>query len=681
MSDIYVPGVKSRFNTEKLVEDLMKVERIPLDRVNKDLERLKSQKTWWQDVGRRMSTLRDSARLLFSFQNPFNDRVVSSQDDAIIAGTATREAFEQERTFMVKQIAQADRFLSAPLDDSFKVERGDYTFTVGKETVSFNFRGGTLREFTETLNRRGKNTIQASVITVERGSRSLLIESLVTGTENRLGFADNAEKLALASGMMEQADDARRNITLRNDTLHITADSAQLVSAAEDTLRVRAGGSVTIPVNPAVIPTPGLLFGFEAATEVFSAGNTAAPVPPPPGPDIPAAGSVTYGGITIENDDTSVPIPPWTAPPPPNLVDDLGIISLTFTDGSSAKLPMLHDSASFDAYQYQMQDLTGGKTIASITVNNHNTHRDVSIRNILLHDPDAVGGVKPKNPVSVAQDALVSIDGIEVRRPGNNIDDLIPGVTITAKAPSGRPIKLNIEPDRDAIKESIIALVGNYNRLMAEVNVLTRSDDRIVQDLSYLSEEEQKSLRERLGAFAGDSTLSSFKNSLQRAAASPYLTSAERDLTMLAQIGIGTDVRGAGVSTGYDPSRLRGYLEIDEKILDAALAKNLTAIQQLFGYDTDGDMLIDSGLAFNLDKLARPYVETGGIITLKTGTIDSRAAQDNRRIETMERQLAAKETTLKNQYAQMEGAYSRMDAMATSLDNFSQQANNNNNSR
>jgi flagellar hook-associated protein 2 len=153
------------------------------------------------------------------------------------------------------------------------------------------------------------------------------------------------------------------------------------------------------------------------------------------------------------------------------------------------------------------------------------------------------------------------------------------------------------------------------------------------------------------------------------------------DLSLLAQIGIGTDVRSSGASTGYDPSRLRGYLEIDEKAFDAALANKLTAVQQLFGFDTDGDMLVDSGLAFTLDKLTQPYVETGGIITLKTGTIDSRISQDTRRIDTMERQLAAKELALKTQYAQMEGTYSRMEQMSSSLDSFTQQANSNNNRR
>jgi flagellar hook-associated protein 2 len=679
MSDIYVPGVKSRFNTEKLIEDLMKVERVPKERVEKNIEHLKNEKTYWQDVGRRMTALKDSARLLFSFQNPFSDRIVNSQDSSVITGSATREALEQERSFTVGQIAQADRFLSAPLDDNFRIEPGNYTFTVGKDEVNFNFRGGTLREFTESLNRRGKNIVQAGIVTVQRGTRSLLIESLVTGADNRLIFSGDAEKLAVDSGMMEKMNDSRRPVELTESTVKADAGNVQLIAVENGELWAGSGGSASIPLRMAIPPEPGLLFTFEASTEIFSEEMAAVPEPPP-GPEIPAAGSLTYGGITVENDDMAVTLPQWIPPEPPKRVDDLSFITLSFTDGSSARLPAIRDSEEFRPYQYRLQDLAGDKSIASIAVNNRNTHRDINIRNILIYDPRQLGGLEAINPVSVARDAEFTMDGIELKRPSNNIDDILPGVTLTLKGPSDRPVTLGVEPDRETIKDSIISLVGNYNRLMAEVNVLTRTDSRIVEDLTYLSKEEKDSLMERLGLFMGDSTLSSFRGSLQRAASTPYPTS-DMDLSLLAQIGIGTDVRSSGASTGYDPSRLRGYLEIDEKAFDAALANKLTAIQQLFGYDTDGDMLVDTGLAFALDKLTQPYVETGGIITLKTGTIDSRISQDTRRVDTMERQLAAKELALKTQYAQMEGTYSRMEQMSTSLDSFAQQANNNNNRR
>ena len=109
MSDIFVPGLRSRFNTERLVEDLMTVERIPRDRTERNIESLESRKTYWQSLGRRMDSLRNSARLLFSFQNPFNDRVAVSGDENILTATATREASEHSYRFSVRQLAQADQ--------------------------------------------------------------------------------------------------------------------------------------------------------------------------------------------------------------------------------------------------------------------------------------------------------------------------------------------------------------------------------------------------------------------------------------------------------------------------------------------------------------------------------------------------------------------------------------------
>jgi flagellar hook-associated protein 2 len=107
--------------------------------------------------------------------------------------------------------------------------------------------------------------------------------------------------------------------------------------------------------------------------------------------------------------------------------------------------------------------------------------------------------------------------------------------------------------------------------------------------------------------------------------------------------------------------------------LDNALENNILAVRQLFANDTTGDLLADTGVAFNVDALARPFVEVGGIVSLKTNTIDSRIRQDERRISTLDRQLAAKEQELRIQYARMEAAFSRMEQMSNSLDNFNQQ--------
>jgi flagellar hook-associated protein 2 len=678
MSDVYIPGVKSRFNTEKLIDDLMKIERVPKERTEKNIENLETQKGYWQEVGRRINALRDSARQLYSFQNPFNERVANSSDDMVLSGIATREAMEHEYHFTVKQTAQADRFLSPPLDEKFKVESGTYTFSIGQDEISFNFRGGSLKEFADALNRRGRDKISASVLTVQPGSKSLLIESKVTGSENHLDFSADAARFALSIGMMEQGNDSRRAITVSDGTVRKDppVSGGGAASVVDGALTVPSRSSASIPFSLNIPANSPLVLRLETATNL--SGSAAAAIPqPPPGPSVPSPGSVSYGGVVVENEPSQAPLPQWEAPPAPERVDTMTVLSLVFSDGSKAALPPITDTGNFSSRQYRLGEIAGGRTIAALEINNANTNRDVSVRDLEIFEPGAMsGGLRPSNAVSTAQDAIISMEGIEMTRPANVITDIIPGVTLTAKNASDRPVSLNVQPDRELVKDSIISLVGNYNRLMAEVNVLTRNDDRIVEELSYLTAEERAEMKTRQGVFSGDSTLNTFKSSLQRTVTAPYPTTEGRDLSMLAQIGIGTDIRRSGGGS-YDPSRLRGYLEIDEKSLDAALETSIPVIRQLFGSDADGDLIVDTGVAFNLETLSKPFVESGGIVTLKTGTIDSRIGQDRRRIETMERQLAAKELDLKIQYGRMESAYSRMEQMSTSLENFSQRNENN----
>ena len=670
MSDIYIPGVKSKYDSDKLIEDLMKLERVPKERAQKEIETLESQKAVWQDVGRRVSSLRDSSRVLFSFQNPFNERVAVSSNESVVTGTATREATEQERSFLVKKTAAADRFLSKPLQEDYKIPQGDYLFTVGETEIHVPFRGGTVKEFTDAVARRGKNKLAVAAITVEPKTKSLVFESLETGAANRLGFKQDAEKLAIETGTIERVDDKERSLQIDAKTARTTAPGKTLFS--ENSASVAAGGEVRIPVSPGIRVQDALTLEYEMEirTQKDEAGDTAGP---PPGPSIPVTGSISFGGIVVESDPSTVPLPAWEPPPTPPRVDDANVLRLGFSDGTSVFLPPGRDDAGFEKKQIILAEYAKGtgKDLVSIEIVNRNTHRDVSVRGLRVFDPQALGGAKAKNPVSTAADAVVSMDGIEVTRGKNDIDDLIPGVKLTLRGVSDAKVKLSVEPDRKAAKEAVIALVGNYNRLAAEINVLTRNDDKIIQELAYLSDAERTEMEKKLGTMQGDVTLNQLRTTLQRTASAPYPTSAERDMALLSQIGVSTDARRPGAGAGLDASRLRGYLEIDEKALEQALRNRLPAIKELFGNDTDGDLIIDSGFAYAVDAVTRPFVETGGLVQLKTGTIDGKIAQDKRRIDTLDRQLLAKEEDLKRKYGSMEGSLNRMERTSTSIDQFS----------
>jgi len=687
MSDVYIPGVKSRFNSEKMIEDLMTLERIPRERVERNIDNLQVQKGYWKEVGRRITSVRDSARFLYSFQNPFSDRIAKTGNDNVITALATREAQESTYVFTVKQTAQADRFLSQPLDEKMRVDAGNYSFNVGNEEISVNFRGGTLKDFVDALNRRSKDKISASLIAVQSGTKSLLIESKVTGAQNRLSFSGDSVDFTMKIGMMEKGGDNAQTFQIGETSVKKGAEINNGV------IKLPPQSSASLPLHASIDSNSLLMLKIDTSTRIETDANFGIPKPPP-GPSVPSA-SVSYGGITIENEPSLAPMPEWKTPAAPQRHDDMAVLSLVFSDGSSAKLPPITDSTNFTSRQYFLSEIAQGRTITSLNIENTNTHREISIGNIEISDPNvASNGLRPVNAVSTARDAIITMEGIEIKRPTNNINDLVPGLTLNVKGVSEKPVEIDVKADIEGIKDAIITFVGNYNRLIAEINVLTaRSsfsgvvleetkdhnkiqkyktnvDDTILNELTNLTPDERAEMRNRLGAFNGDATLTNLKNNLMRTVSAPYPTSLERDLSMLIQIGISSNAARVG---GYDASKLRGYLEIDPQVLDAALENKVPAIKELFASDTTGDLIANTGIAYNVDTLVKPFVETGGIIFLKNNTLDSRISQDEKRIATLDRQLAAKEADLKAQYARMESAYSRMEQMSNSLDNFSQQ--------
>jgi flagellar hook-associated protein 2 len=647
VADISIPGISSRFETDKMIDGLMKVERIPRDRVEQNVGALKTQKESWQALGRRITSLREGANQLYSYQNPFSERNAISSSPAVIEASAGREARDQSHDFLVKQLAQADKFISKSLDQNFRVGAGNYRFSTGESEVSFKFDGGNLQEFSDALNRRAGGKIASNIIAVKSGTRSFVIESLVTGAENRLQFKNAALQFAVDTGIVARVTGEPKVINIPALPVNKAGGEQNPRDVLNDnSLKVAALSEATVDMNGGITPTATMFLKFDSALPAKAGEWVSEEI----------AGA---SGAADAADETPG-------------AEYLNVLSLKFSDDSEAELSPISDSETFTTNTYNLFEISGGKTISSLEIRNNNTRHDISIRNIQVMDTSPQISSEPIKAISTARDAILVMDGIEIERPTNTIDDLIPGLNLKLKSASDTQVNITVESNSGAVKDSVITLVGSYNRLMAELNVLTRSDESVLNELTYLNDSEREELRGKLGQFAGDSTLLKLRNDLINTVSASYQTSAD-GAALLANFGIATDVRRAGAG-GYDPSRMRGYLEIDETSLDAALATNAATLKEIMGRDSDGDLIVDSGLAYRLERVARPFVEIGGIIASKTGTLDTRISADNRRIESLDQQLDRKERELRIQYGRMEDAYSRMDQMSRSLDNFSSQS-------
>lgn len=684
MAGINIPGVTNQYNTNETVEKLMQIERIPLTREQKTLDSYKAQQDAWRSVNRKMTELRDSVKTLYSFDNPFNNKITSSTEEYAITADATRKASYESFKVDVIQPATADRFLTSELDSDTKVPAGTYTYKINDKSITMRWKGGSLQDFSNALNRRGGELLKTRVIGASKGKKTLSIESQKTGSENRLTFEDDAKTFAESSGMIIRVKPKTIEFgTNRNDYRNIqpeTPEQERLPQISAANLKI-SGENVVVPprggyalsIPETVLGTPGTHIQFaikkQDATDITVALNKQESKPV-----FPDSGTATFKDVTIRNApiDASLPPEPEKKIKPLDPISTSDVLFVKMKDGSEKHIStpglLSGEETKIDI------SLDDYKNIDSLVIKNRNTGISLSVTSVSALNPSENRGFVPQHAISSADDAIIKYEGITIRRPTNTIDDVVPEVTLNVFDKTEKTATIAVKPDVESAKEALITFVGKYNQSLAEINILSQNKPKIVEELDYLSSDEKKEKQEKLGMFSTDSSLTSLKSALQTAASANYKFDEDAKITMLSQIGIATNATNY---SGYTPSKLRGYLEIDEKKLDSELEKHLDDVRNMFGYDSDGDLIIDSGIGYKLDKQLTAYVQSGGVFAMKTSSLDARIKSSEQKIARLENQMDDKEAELRTKYGQMEGALNSLESQQNTIKNFSNSGNNN----
>ncbi|MBQ3837674.1 MAG: flagellar filament capping protein FliD [Treponema sp.] len=695
MAGIGIPGVSDKYKTNDLVEGLMKVERIPLTREQDTLESYKTQQSAWRDVNQKMSSLRDSVKSLYSYDNPFNNKLASSSDEYAITADAGRDAAYD--TFKVDVITPAtcDRLLSKEIEKGEEVPEGTYTFKAGDKTISYKWRGGKIEDFITSLNKRGANTIKASLIGVNKGKKALLIESLKTGEDKRLAFEDAALDYAIDKEIIRKTASSIKTFGTR--AAELSAPDGDEKSAAEqkglpalstDKARADSGGIKFSPRGGAVIKVPAAMKGnanlrVELAIQARQVSDITMELNESAGrPEIPGAGSVTFGGITIENKPSETGITNFAAPKEPlEEVRDNSVLYALSSSGEESEIEIPKEAWNFDAgtgagpevkVSVDAKKVPG---LSALVIRNRNTGVELDVKALTAFDSKKDSGYEAVHPISEAGDAVIKYEGITITRPENDIDDVVPGVTLHLSDKTERTATISIKPDTESAKDALIQFVGKYNQTVAEINILSQNKPEIIEELDYLTRDEKDGYQKKLGLFFNDFSLSSAKGSMQRIISAQYKFSDSAEVTMLNLIGISTNATNY---SGYNPGKMRGYLEIDEKKLDEHLKNNLEDIKKIFGYDSDGDLIVDSGIGYLIDKQLTSYVQTGGILANKDSVLNRQIDSSQKKITKLESQLDDKEAELRSKYGQMEGTLNSLEKQQEGISNFTKQNQKNN---
>lgn len=242
-----------------------------------------------------------------------------------------------------------------------------------------------------------------------------------------------------------------------------------------------------------------------------------------------------------------------------------------------------------------------------------------------------VGGV-----ITQAQSAKLTIDGLQLVRDSNRIEDALEGVTldlVAAQSSSdlaeGKSISLTVGVDKSSVKSNLQKFVDAYNALIGSTAQLTAVVE--VEGSDPVA-----------GPLVGDSTVRSVLAGLRNE---------------IVEMTGGDSVRALadlGITTGKD-----GKLSLDETKLTAALDSN---------FDQVGTYLTgDEGLMGRLSGFVSNYVATDGVLKQRDSALRGTLTNIDKQREALTKRVESLQARLYAQYNAMDSLVGQLQRTSDSL--------------
>ncbi|MFW6060319.1 MAG: flagellar filament capping protein FliD, partial [Phycisphaeraceae bacterium] len=234
----------------------------------------------------------------------------------------------------------------------------------------------------------------------------------------------------------------------------------------------------------------------------------------------------------------------------------------------------------------------------------------------------------------------------------NQIDDLVPSVTIDLHATSDQPVQVTVSEDRDEIVESVGKFVERFNSV---VDTLNKYDD-------YDQETEER------GVLLGDPTVSTVRNAIFR-----KISSRDGDLTgqfkSLSEIGITV---GEGAKLELDEDKLRQAMDTDAEAVQTLFTLKETETDEITGEEE----IVRAGIGVEIDQILDRLTDSqSGALQNRLDSIDRQIGLNEDRIEAINEQLEAKREQLRAEFIAMEQSIAQLQGQQQALSGLQSVAN------
>jgi len=223
-----------------------------------------------------------------------------------------------------------------------------------------------------------------------------------------------------------------------------------------------------------------------------------------------------------------------------------------------------------------------------------------------------------------AKNSVVTVDGIDITRSSNTINDALPGLTLTLNSEhtaTEPDAKSTVSLDSSALNSKMQKVVDAFNSINAQLH----------NQLDYTGTKKGEN------TLFGDSTI----RGLQGALATLTTNSYGQDQTLSA-IGINRDKTGA--------------MTLDTAKLAEALTKDPDAVSKMF---------VTNGFASAVTSLTSRYTQADGLLAAKTTSLTDRQKVLQQTIDRVNRSADSLQSRLEKQFTALEDAISKMKSQSS----------------
>lgn len=682
-----ISGLASGMDTDTMVSDLMKAQRIPLDKLKQKKQILE----WQRDDYRSINTLLLNFRSELTnmkLTSSYRARGTTSTDESKIIATATSAA--SLASYSVSRVSQlasaASKVNTGTISSSTQKVSLDKALTdISGQFVdsNFNWQSGSAESQTITASALGKNfrlnlfdgvTVQNtdSVNVKVNGTSYEVVTAFSSDTTKNQVKIDAQGNLTFNKDIAKDssikvdfvASHSIKEISMTESSTNFNlSDIAKHSSSKVTGIKINSGGTVSNYTiegtsikdsNSIVVGTIGsdgkvtmqssiakdakIEVSFEQKYSSFSIQTF--------GPD----NKINKVFFNVAGTDTLT-----------NVINNV--------NSSSVGVTLMYDSVSDRMTLTRKETGNYNKPADGIAVTPANSHEIITSGSIIndvfkFNNATETGG----------ENAKFIINGLETERNSNTFS--INGVTFSLKNTfSDTPVTVNITNNSTQIFDNIKGFITKYNELISKIQSEVQEEryksytpltDTQREQLSD-TQQEQWEEKAKSGMLRRDPTLTSLLSNMRMDISNPV---SAGDIN-----GMYKQLSGLGITTSSNYLQ-GGILQIDEAKLKKAIEEDPTAVEKLFtvsGSTEAGNGIISRLTETTNQGLEKLRLKAGNSFSLSQQFEIGRTLDDvNSRISKFEERMVTIEDRYWRQFAAMEKAIQKSNSQMAQLSSYFQ---------